>query len=135
MHPENANIRPIVRAVPPGQRLQQQIRTVLLLMIALTGVVAVTAVFFADAKAMLAALAGGLSQIVAVATYSRIARADRIPAPKAMLYQHLLAETAKIVVALVLLFAGVIGFGANAAWFIAAFLVTLMAYWLVLVLN
>ena len=128
----NANIRQLLRPLPPGEKLKKQIRTVLLTMSALTGAVAVTALFIADTKAMLAALFGGLSQMAAVVAYKRINRFDRIPAPNAMLAQFYLAEVVKIVVALVLLVTGCRLFGANASWFVGAYVAALAAYWLVL---
>ncbi|PHV12681.1 hypothetical protein CSQ89_04375 [Chitinimonas sp. BJB300] len=102
-------------------------------MSALTGVVATTAFFIVDIKAMLAALFGGLSQIVAVFAYGRVSRFEGIPAPKALFAQFLMAEIVKIVVSLALLLAGYIIFGANALWFAGAFVAALAAYLLVLI--
>lgn len=135
MHQEKANIRPFSHPLSPADKLRRQIRAVLLAMSALTGVVAATAFFIAGAKAMLAASCGGLSQIAAVWVYGRVARNDGIPAPNAMLAQFLLAEIVKIVVALALLVAGYVIFGANAVWFAAAFVAALAAYLLVLILK
>ena len=133
MHQQNANIREFSRPLDPAEKLRKQIRAVLLVMSILTGIVAATAFFIADAKAMLTALAGGLSQIAAVFAYGRISRFRGIPAPKAMLAQFLLAEIVKLVVALMLLLAGFMFFGANALWFAGAFVVALAAYLLVLI--
>ncbi|QDQ27063.1 hypothetical protein FNU76_12215 [Chitinimonas arctica] len=133
MHQEKANIRGFSTALSPAEKLRKQIRAVLFVMSALTGVVATTAFFIADAKAMLAALLGGLSQIAAVLAYGRVSRFNGIPAPNAMLAQFLLAEIVKLVVALTLLVAGFILFGANALWFAGAFVAALAAYLLVLV--
>ncbi|MGQ5522768.1 hypothetical protein ACUHMQ_05835 [Chitinimonas sp. PSY-7] len=133
MHQENANIREFSQPLSPSEKLRKQIRAVLLVMSALTGVVAATAFFIADAKAMLAALCGGLSQIVAVFAYGRVSRFEGIPAPKALYAQFLMAEIVKIVVSLALLVAGYIIFGANALWFAGAFVAALVAYLLVLI--
>ncbi|WP_269531723.1 ATP synthase subunit I [Chitinimonas sp. BJYL2] len=133
MHQQNANIREFSRPLNPAEKLRKQIRAVLLVMSILTGVVAATAFFIAGPRAMLAASCGGLSQIVAVWAYGRISRSDGIPAPKTILARFLLAEIAKIVIALVLLLAGYLFFGAHVLWFAAAFVVVLAAYLLVLI--
>ncbi|TSJ91275.1 hypothetical protein [Chitinimonas sp. BJB300] len=133
MHQENANIREFSQPLSPSEKLRKQIRAVLLVMSALTGVVATTAFFIVDIKAMLAALFGGLSQIVAVFAYGRVSRFEGIPAPKALFAQFLMAEIVKIVVSLALLLAGYIIFGANALWFAGAFVAALAAYLLVLI--
>ncbi|WP_184199297.1 hypothetical protein [Chitinimonas taiwanensis] len=133
MHQENANIREFSRPLSPAEKLRKQIRAVLLVMSALTGVVAATAFFIADTKAMFAALAGGLSQIAAVWVYGRVSRFEGIPAPKTLYAQFLLAEIVKVVVSLALLLAGYVIFGANALWFAGAFVASLLAYLLVLI--
>lgn len=134
MHQENANIREFSQPPSPAEKLKKQIRAVLFVMSILTGVVAATAFFVSDAKAMLAAVMGGLSQIAAVWVYGRISRFKGIPAPKAMLAQFMLAEIMKIVVSLILLVVGFVAFGANALWFAGAFVAALAAYLLVLIL-
>ncbi|GLR12141.1 hypothetical protein QWZ03_15930 [Chitinimonas viridis] len=135
MHQQNANIREFSGPLCPAEKLRKQIRAVLIAMSALTGVVAAAAFFIADTKAMLAALMGGLSQIAAVVAYGRVSRFNGIPAPKAMLAQFLLAEIVKVVVALILLIAGYLFFGASAPWFAGAFVAALAAYLLVLILK
>jgi F0F1-type ATP synthase assembly protein I len=136
MHQENANIRQFSRPLSPVDRIRKQIRAVLLAMSALAGLVAATAFFIAGAKAMLAALFGGLSQIVAVWAYRRIAiSGTEIPTPQAMLSRFMVAEIVKIIVALALMIAGLVAFGANALWFLGAAMAALSAYWLVLIFK
>lgn len=135
MHQQNATIRPFSRPLSPADKLRKQIRAVLIAMSALTGVVAAAAFFIAGPKAMLAALMGGSSQIAAVLAYARVARFKGIPDPKSMLAQFFTAEIVKIVVALALLLAGFLIFGANATWFAVAFVVAMAAYLLVLLLK
>ena len=135
MHQENATIRQFSRSLSPNEKLRRQIRAVLLAMSALTLAVTVTAFFIAGPKAMLAALMGGLSQIVAVLVYARVARSNEIPQPKAILALHMAAEIAKIVVMLILMLVGTVIFGTNAVWFLGAFVVALAAYWLVLIFK
>jgi F0F1-type ATP synthase assembly protein I len=136
MHQENANIRQFSQPLSPVDKMRKQIRAVLLVMSALTGVVAATAFFIASSKAMLAALFGGLSQIAAVWIYRRIAtRNTEIPTPQAMLGHFMLAEVAKLITALALMIAGLIAFGASAPWFLGAAVAALAAYWLVLILK
>lgn len=132
---QTANIREFSRATPPGQALWRQIRTLLIAMSALTMAVAAAAFFFAGPKAMLAALGGGSSQIVAVLAYGWIVRSKGIPAPRDMLFKHFLGEIVKIMLALALMVVGFYLSGANAAWFIGAFTAALAAYWLVLILK
>ena len=133
MHQENANIRQFSRPLSPSETMRKQIRAVLLAMSALAVAVAVTAFFIAGTKAMLAALAGGLSQIASVLVYARLARYKEIPHPKAVLTLHMVAQIAKVAVALVLMLLGALAFGANVGWFLVAFAVALAAYWLVLI--
>lgn len=135
MYKSNATIPLLFGLSQPDLALKRQIKTVLLAMSILCLIVCVAAIFFADAKAMLAALAGGLSQIAAVWVYGRIARSDRIFAPKAILARHLIAQIVKVTVALVLLLIGALIFGPEVVWFIAAFSITLTAYWLALILT
>lgn len=136
MHQHNANIREFSRPLDPAEKLRKQIRAVLLVMSILTGIVAATAFFIADAKAMLAALAGGLSQIAAVWVYRRVALGKKeIPAPKALLSQFMLAEIVKLITALMLMLAGFVAFGAQALWFLGTAVAALAAYWLVLILK
>jgi F0F1-type ATP synthase assembly protein I len=134
MHQDNANIRQFSSPLSPREKIRKQIRAVLLAMSALTLAVAATAFFVTGTKAMLAACAGGLSQIVAALVYRRIAtNGEEIPAPSAIFGQFMLAEIVKLVTALMLLLAGFLAFGAQALWVLSAAVAALSAYWLVLI--
>lgn len=134
MAEENANIRQLFRGESINRHLNRQIVAVLQVMLLLTALIAVAAWLYAGVYSGIAALAGGFAQIAALTVYRIAVRGNKVQEPKAALTRHFIAQVLKVMAALFFLLLGFYFSGDCIAWFVAAFSINLLAYWLVLIL-
>ena len=106
---------------------------VILVQAGLALLMVLVAAIFAGKLAALSALVGGASVVVASFAYAALARKSKVSQVSAgkVLRRHALAETAKWLVVLGLLFGALNSGWFIASWLVAAVCVALLGHWLV----
>ena len=82
--------------------------------------------------AFTSALTGGVAVLISSLVYAALARESKVSATSAgnVLGRHMLAEVAKIIVMLILLWCALASGGFIVGWLVAAMGVTLLGHWL-----
>ncbi len=117
----------------PYNRLKRQVVKVQLTMLAIVVVAAVSAYWLAGLLAGFSAFVGGTINIVSVLLYSRLARVDPRLSAQQVLNRHLFAEVGKVAFSLLALLACFFVPGLSLPALLLAFVVSLLAYWIVLI--
>jgi len=116
--------------------LGQTYRKVISLQSILTALLSVAALVIAGAMPALSALTGGAAVIVGSIAYAALARESKVTMVSAgrVLTRHLMAEAAKVLLVLTLVFASLASGWFVAGWLIAAMAVALLGQWLALLI-
>jgi hypothetical protein len=124
-----ANVRFSVLIDSLGRLYQK----VIFVQLGLSGFAVLAAAVFAGGLAALSALAGGVSVVVGSLAYAVLARKSKVSAVSAgkVLRRHAVAEAAKWLVVLGLLFGALNSGWFIATWLVAAMCVALLGHWLV----
>ena len=103
---------------------------------ALAVVSVVAGLIAAGQEAAISALAGGVAVLAGSVVYVALARQSKVSAVSAgrVLGRHLMAEAAKILLVLILVFAALASGWFVAGWVLAAMAVTLLGHWLALLI-
>ncbi|MEP7154684.1 MAG: hypothetical protein ABI905_02855 [Betaproteobacteria bacterium] len=109
---------------------------VLLSQFALALVVIVAGLAIAGQQAAISALAGGVAVLAGSVAYMVLARQSKVSAVSAgrVFGRHLVAEAAKILLVLLLVFAALASGWFAAGWVLTAMAVTLLGHWLALLI-
>ena len=105
---------------------------VILLQVLLALIFAAVASVAEGQMAFISALTGGVAVLMSSLVYAALARESKVSATSAgnVLRRHMLAEAAKIIVVLILLWCALASGGFIAGWLVAAMGVTLLGHWL-----
>jgi F0F1-type ATP synthase assembly protein I len=116
--------------------LGQTYRKVIFSQAILTALLSVAALVIAGAMPALSALIGGAAVIVGSIAYAALARESKVSMVSAgrVLTRHLMAEAAKVLLVLTLVFASLASGWFVAGWLIAAMAVALLGQWLALLI-
>ncbi len=116
--------------------LGQTYRKVIFLQSILTIMVAIAALLVAGQSPAVSALTGGVAVVVGSIAYAALARESKVSMVSAgrVLGRHLLAEAAKVLLVLSLVFASLASGWFVAVWLIAAMAVALLGQWLALLI-
>lgn len=116
--------------------LGQTYRKVIFLQAILTALLSVAALVIVGAMPALSALTGGAAVIVGSIAYAALARESKVTMVSAgrVLTRHLMAEAAKVLLVLTLVFASLASGWFVAGWLIAAMAVALLGQWLALLI-
>ena len=128
-----AKINEFLLVANPYARLIRQVRKVIIVMFAISLLVALVMYFFAQLSGVLGALIGGTINMVSVWVYSRLARVDPRHTAQQTLNRHMLAEAAKVGVSLLGLLLCFFVRGVHLPGLLFGFIASLLAYWIVLI--